>query len=153
MSNERPLPNRVRVFRQQRQWSQDQLAEKAGISRAAVSAIEIQRLIPSVAAALALAEAFGCSVEDLFGQPLPNEREWAWPPQREPCRFWQGRVAGRVLHFPAEPTAAGILAHDGVYEAGAWHMSSATEPARTLVMASCDPAAGLLAAEYARQTG
>ena len=49
-----------------RQWSQADLAQRAGISRAAVSAIEGERLSPSVATALALAAVFECSVEELF---------------------------------------------------------------------------------------
>jgi DNA-binding XRE family transcriptional regulator len=61
MAPNRPLPNRVKQHRLQRGWSQEQLAENAGISRAAVSAIEIPRLVPSVAAALALARAFHCT--------------------------------------------------------------------------------------------
>jgi molybdate-binding protein/DNA-binding XRE family transcriptional regulator len=154
MTSERPLPNRVKFYRQQQGWSQDQLAERAGISRAAVSAIEVARLVPSVAAALALARAFDCRVEDLFGnEPSSADRTWAWQPQQDPCRFWRARVADRVLHFPAEPTVAGILPHDGIHEAGQWQISSDIEPERTLVMASCDPAAGLLAAEYHRATG
>src|SRR6202030_4317371 len=57
-------PNRVRAYRRERNWSQADLAQRAAISRTAVSAIEINRLVPSVAAALALAAAFGCTVED-----------------------------------------------------------------------------------------
>jgi DNA-binding XRE family transcriptional regulator len=49
------------------------LAERVGISRAAVSAIEGERLSPSVATALALAEVFECSVEELFGHARTAE--------------------------------------------------------------------------------
>jgi DNA-binding XRE family transcriptional regulator len=57
--------NRIQSWRLTRAWSQAELAERAGISRAAVSAIEGERLSPSVATALALAEVFECSVEEL----------------------------------------------------------------------------------------
>jgi molybdate-binding protein/transcriptional regulator with XRE-family HTH domain len=149
------MPNRVKTCRQQRGWSQDQLAARAGISRAAVSAIEIQRLVPSVASALALAAALDCTVEELFGRPPePGEpRAWAWPPRSEPCRFWRARVGQRVLHYPTEPTVAGVLSHDGLFRAGRWQLTGEPHPERTLVMASCDPAAGLLAREYERTTG
>jgi len=155
MSSDRPLPNRVKTFRQQRGWSQDQLAARAGISRAAVSAIEIQRLVPSVASALALAAALDCKVEELFvvQRGHPEERAWAWPPPSDPCRFWRARVGGRVLHYPTERTVAGVLPHDGLFRAGSWQLTRETDPERTLVMASCDPAAGLLAREYERTTG
>jgi molybdate-binding protein/transcriptional regulator with XRE-family HTH domain len=150
-SGERQLDSRVRIYRRQRNWSQEELARRAGISRAAVSAIEIQRLVPSVAAALALAAALGCRVEDLFG-PVAGaceEPAWAWPPSHEPCRFWHARVGGRLLLFPAEPTAAGVVPHDGLLERGSLKLRSYTVPENTLVMASCDPAAGLLAHEVA----
>src|SRR5262245_3448540 len=116
MSTIRPSGNRVKRFRRQRDWSQAQLAARAGISRAAVSAIEIDRLVPSVAAALSLAAAFGCSVEELFGAVRAESREqqWAWAPARTPCRYWRASVGGRVLRFPQETTVAGLLPHEGV---------------------------------------
>jgi molybdate-binding protein/transcriptional regulator with XRE-family HTH domain len=155
LSTHRPLPNRVKTLREQRGWSQGQLAAKTGISRAAVSAIEIQRLVPSVASALALAAALDCTVEVLFGMNRGEAEEmaWAWPPRSEPCRFWRARIGGRILHFPSEPTVAGILPHDGQFRRGTWHLTRESNPERTLVMASCDPAAGLLAREYERATG
>jgi putative molybdopterin biosynthesis protein len=67
MANPDVLHNRVRARRLERAWSQLDLAEQAGVSRTAVSAIEGNRLIPSVGAALSLARAFRCTVEELFG--------------------------------------------------------------------------------------
>ena len=58
--------NHLREHRARRGWSQEELARRAGLSRAGISAIETDRLVPSVAAALALAEALECRVEDLF---------------------------------------------------------------------------------------
>ena len=49
--------------------SQRSLAQAAGITRQAVSAIERGRVQPSVAIALALARVLGTSVEELFGTP------------------------------------------------------------------------------------
>jgi molybdate-binding protein/transcriptional regulator with XRE-family HTH domain len=155
MSGDQPMTNRVRSRRQQRGWSQAELAERAGISRAAVSAVEIQRLVPSVAAALALATALDCRVEELFGPARadPEDAKWAWPPTCEPCRYWHARVAGRLLLFPAEAMASGIVAHDGVFRNGTPGATGPLRPDDTLVMASCDPAASLLANEYARAGG
>ena len=59
--------NLVKLYRRQRGWSQAELARRAGVSRTAVSVVEVNRLVPSVAAALSLASAFGCTVEGLFG--------------------------------------------------------------------------------------
>src|SRR5262245_29596224 len=150
MSDQGQLRSRVKIFRQQRGWSQEELARRAGISRAAVSAIEIQRLVPSVAAALALAAALDCRVEDLFGDSADREGpSWAWPPTHEPCRVWQARVGGRLRLFPVERTAAGVIPHDGLYRRGSLELGREVLPENTLVMASCDPAAGLLAHEFA----
>jgi len=52
--------NPVLTRRVAREWSQADLAARAGISRAAVSAIEGERLSPSVATALALAAVLEC---------------------------------------------------------------------------------------------
>jgi DNA-binding XRE family transcriptional regulator len=69
------LQNLVKVYRLQRGWSQAELARRSGISRAAVSAIEINRLVPSVVAGLSLARVFSCSVECLFPfDPGPEPR-------------------------------------------------------------------------------
>jgi len=147
--------NRVKASRLERSWSQGELARRANISRTAVSAIETGRLVPSVAAALALAGVLDRSVEELFGESCheAGESVWAWPAPRQPCRYWHASVGNRTLMFPAEPTPLGITAHDGVYRDGACRVGGGGEPVETLVMACCDPAAGLLAAEYARATG
>jgi DNA-binding XRE family transcriptional regulator/molybdate-binding protein len=147
--------NVVKVYRQQRGWSQAELARRAVISRTAVSAIEMDRLVPSVAAALSLAAAFGCAVEDLFGltAAAPAAPAWAWSPPQTPCRFWIARVRERNLHYPAEATAAGVVGHDGVFQDGTFVPTGEANPETTLVVACCDPAASLLAAEYARSTG
>src|SRR5262245_27160392 len=147
--------NLVKASRQQRGWSQAELARRAGISRAAVSAIEVDRLVPSVAAALSLAAALGCTVEDLFGLAARGqaEPEWAWPPAVTPCRYWLAQVRGRALRYPVEATAAGVVAHDGVFHDGSFAARGDVDGTATLVLACCDPAAGLLAGEAARATG
>jgi molybdate-binding protein/DNA-binding XRE family transcriptional regulator len=149
MSNGQQPANRIKAHRVRRGWSQAELAQRAGISRAAVSAIEIQRLVPSVAAALALAAALGCSVEDLFGSP--NEPNWAWAPPADVSRYWHAAVGQRVLAYPVEPTPAWVVRHDGVFRDSAFHPATDDLPESTLVLASCDPAAGLLADLIARK--
>src|SRR5262245_56917870 len=155
MAKPQQVPNRVRAYRQGRGWTQAELAGRAAVSRAAVSAIEVCRLLPSVAAALSLAGAFGCTVEDLFGPDTPGrgEPEWAWPPTGTPCRYWRATVRGRLLHFPAEAVPAGVIAHDGVYRGGSFLPGGDADPNATLVLACCDPAVSLLAAAYAAATG
>jgi len=147
--------NPVLTRRVAREWSQAELAERAGISRAAVSAIEGERLSPSVATALALAGVLECSVEELFGRPgIPARTTpvWAWAPRAESCRYWEAEIGRRRRLYPVEAMTLNPTPHDGVWQNGMLRdQGSAAE--KTLVMASCDPAAGLLAAEYARASG
>lgn len=146
--------NNIKPCRLAKGWSQAELAERAGISRAAVSAIEMNRLVPSVSTALALAAVFECSVEDLFGAPRQNESvEWAWQPSMKLNRYWQAVVGQRHLKYPVEATSMSSLPHDGVGEGVQAKPRESDDPRRTLVLASCDPAAGLLATEFNRVTG
>jgi molybdate-binding protein/DNA-binding XRE family transcriptional regulator len=152
MSTNEQLRNRVKENRLARGWSQAELSQRVGISRASVSAIEISRLVPSVEAALALAGAFGCAVEDLFGavRETACNPVWAWPPTVEPCRYLRAQVGGRTVLYPAEGSRA---VHDGVYRGGSCFPSNDTAPAATAVLASCDPAAQYLADQVAYSTG
>jgi putative molybdopterin biosynthesis protein len=61
----------LRTARQARGFSQQQLAGMAGVSRQAVSAVESGHSDPSLRVALALAQALGLSVEQLFGPGEP----------------------------------------------------------------------------------
>lgn len=139
-------------------WTQGDLAERSGLPRTSVSAIEGGRLTPSVTAALALAQALECSVEELFGTGGPvragrSSLEWAWQPAAEPVRYWEAVVGARRLLFPVESLTLNPLPHDGVWTGGAGREVVSDLAEHTLVMASCDPAAGLLASEYARASG
>jgi putative transcriptional regulator len=58
--------NRVRELRQARDWTQEFLADAAGVSRQSINAIERQRYIPSLPLALTLARLFGLPFEELF---------------------------------------------------------------------------------------
>jgi len=155
MSKPHNLKNRLRDYRIQRGWSQDELAGRAGISRPGISAIEMNRLVPSAATALSLARALTCRVEDLFSleDESKGEQEWAWPPGRSHTRYWHAEVAGRVLHYPVEANGLGVMEHDGIYRDGSLLEHGRTDPRDTLVMACCDPAAGLLMREMARSKG
>jgi molybdate-binding protein/DNA-binding XRE family transcriptional regulator len=158
MSVEGNFRNRVRGYRLARQWSQLELARRANISRAAVSAIESERLVPSVAAALCLARTLECSVEELFGN-LPGggegssyQPQWAWRPPTPNSRFWAARIGTQRLLFPVEPTPLGMLASDGRAD-GKPPVVNERLAEMTLVVASCDPAIGMLARLYEQVTG
>jgi molybdate-binding protein/transcriptional regulator with XRE-family HTH domain len=151
MANFPRFENDLRDRRTRRGWSQEELARRSGLSRAGISAVETGRLIPSAAAALALAAALGCRVEDLFRlRAGPREVTWAWPPRHEPCRYWHAEVGEATRLYPAEATALGVIPPDGVYRDGSCQGGEGSDAARTLVMACCDPAVNLLAAGLAR---
>jgi molybdate-binding protein/DNA-binding XRE family transcriptional regulator len=149
------LENDVRSNRVRLGWSQEELASRSAVSRAGISAIETGRLVPSTAAALALAAAMGTTVEALFRLPgtqaRGGEETWAWPPSSWPCRYWRAEVGGRVYVYPVEVSPLGLIPHDGMAGERSWHERVRTDPSRTMVVACCDPAAGLLASELARQ--
>ncbi len=159
MSDEPLLDNVVRLFRERRGWSQQELADHAGLSRAGVSAIETGRLAPSTAAALSLARAFGCAVEDIFrlksAEARPADDPWAWPPQpsAESVRYWRASVQGRIQAYPVEFSPLGLPAHDGLFRDGAFADLPRVDAERTLVLACCDPAVGFLADALAQNEG
>ena len=66
MAPELTVTTRVRAFRAAKEWSQAELAERLGVSRQTINAIETGRYEPSLGLAFALAELFGCRMEELF---------------------------------------------------------------------------------------
>jgi putative transcriptional regulator len=60
------MKNRVRVLRAERDWTQAQLAQRVGVSRQAIIAVENGKYEPGLSLALRIARAFGKSVEDVF---------------------------------------------------------------------------------------
>jgi putative transcriptional regulator len=60
------VENRLRELRAGRGWSQQELAERVGVSRQTINAIETQRYDPSLPLAFKLAETFGCRIEKIF---------------------------------------------------------------------------------------
>ncbi len=61
-----PISNRLRPLRAGRDWSQKDLAERLGVSRQTVNAIEVGRYMPSLPLAFAIARLFGMRIEDVF---------------------------------------------------------------------------------------
>ncbi len=73
----------VRTFREMRNWSQEQLAEIAGLSARTVQRVE-QGVPSSLDARRALAIAFGCDDIDVFNKPyvIPTAEEMAAAKER-----------------------------------------------------------------------
>jgi putative transcriptional regulator len=60
------VKSRLRVLRAERGWSQAELAERIGVSRQAVNALETDKHDPSLGLAFRIAAVFGLAVEEVF---------------------------------------------------------------------------------------
>ncbi len=150
--------NRLRKLRIELGFTQAELAERAGISRTAVTAIEGDQLVPSVLAAISLAKVLDTSVEKLFGPCNVDEQTavWAWEPAASNPNYWEAEVASRRWRYPASSSPTLTLLPDGGAIAKSAEMKSGDATKRaaasaneTLVVACCDPAMGLVASHYA----
>jgi putative transcriptional regulator len=54
------------VLRAERNWSQQDLAERLGVSRQTINSIEAERYDPSLPLALKIAKVFAMPVEQIF---------------------------------------------------------------------------------------
>jgi molybdate-binding protein/transcriptional regulator with XRE-family HTH domain len=111
---------RLRLARQARGFSQQQLAGMAAVSRQAVSAVEAGHSDPSLRVALAVARALGTSVEELFGPgelPPPVNALPVAPLGREGARVTLAPMGEAFVALPlagATATSAGFLPAGGV---------------------------------------
>ncbi|MFJ9989969.1 helix-turn-helix transcriptional regulator [Pseudomonas putida] len=60
------MNNRIRELRSGHGWSQAELAERLGVSRQTVNAIETGRYDPSLPLAFSIAGVFALSIEEIF---------------------------------------------------------------------------------------
>ncbi len=60
------MKNKVRIFRAVHRLTQEQLAEKLGVTRHAIIAIENERYDPSLGLAFKMSDLFGVPIEDIF---------------------------------------------------------------------------------------
>ena len=157
---------RLRLARQARGLSQQQLAGVAGVTRQAVSAVESGHSDPSLRVALGLARALGMTVEELFGPGDLGD-----PVLAQPVAAVNGpgsRVALATVgdKFVALPLHADTAARLGFGPAGGLVAGPSSAPAGvsgarrepwnlvpvrpigpprpTVVVAGCDPALPLL---------
>ena len=160
-----PDGTRLRLARQARGLSQQQLAGVAGVTRQAVSAVESGHSDPSLRVALGLARALGMTVEELFGPGEPGDPVLARPVA--PVSAPGSRVALATVGdtFVALPLDADLAARLGFGAAGGLtvrrggsqgtqgvHGTSGGQvavrpigpPRPTVVVAGCDPALPLL---------
>jgi putative transcriptional regulator len=60
------MKNRLRELRAAKEWSQADLADKLGVSRQTINAIETEKYDPSLPLAFKVARLFKTSIEDIF---------------------------------------------------------------------------------------
>lgn len=60
------MKNNIRVERAIKNITQEDLANKIGVSRQTINAMEANKYVPSTVLALKIAKVFGKSVEDVF---------------------------------------------------------------------------------------
>ncbi len=148
------MTDRIRALRDERGWSQSELAARAGVTRQLVSAVESGRHAPNVAAALGLARALGTTVETLFaaadaavtpilGAPISDGTPVV------AATVGDTTVAAPLLHAAVDAESwavADASVRDG---AVSWLPGGAPEG---FVVVGCDPLLGLLAGVVGRTT-
>ena len=60
------MKNRLKVLRAERDWSQEELAKRLGVSRQAVNALERGKHDPSLGLAFTIAKVFEQTIEAIF---------------------------------------------------------------------------------------
>jgi putative transcriptional regulator len=60
------VKSRLKVLRAEHGWSQQELAERAGVSRQTINAVETERYEPSLSLAFKLAAIFEMTIEAMF---------------------------------------------------------------------------------------
>lgn len=157
------LENRVREIRLEQQLSQQALAERAGLTRQALSAIESGQYVPNTVVTLCLARALGCRVEDLFVLPectAPHPIHLAGPLTPGARRLAVVNVRGRWVGHPLSDgkgisegfvSADGLTAPDGT-PATTRLLAPPEQLERTALVLGCDPSLGILGAHLGRRT-
>jgi putative molybdopterin biosynthesis protein len=150
---------RLRLTRQARGFSQQQVADMAGVTRQAISAIESGNSEPSLRVAIALSRALGLTVEELFGTDETVAPVAAWevtPLGGKGARvtlapMGDGHVAlplrGETVTRAGFLPAGGLVTKTGRARGRQTRTVRPIQPPRpTLVAAGCDPALPLLEA-------
>ena len=60
------IVNRIKELRAASGWTQEQLAQAAGVSRQSINSIERNRYVPSLELALIFARVFACPTDQIF---------------------------------------------------------------------------------------
>jgi len=162
------IANHLTALRQKRGFSAADLAQRAGISRQTIYAIESGSYVPNTAVALRLARTLEVTVEDLFAlpadaptSPLPTEQVTLLPHPDAPragdpmqlCRVDRRTMASSPSPVPWYlPTADAVLveapAQTGKATVQLFH--NEYDLANRILVAGCDPGISVLARHVLR---
>lgn len=67
------MENKLKVYRAMHNLTQEQLADKIGVSRQTVIAIESNKYLPSLGLAFKIARQFNVKVEDIFSYEVNQD--------------------------------------------------------------------------------
>ena len=162
--------NHLKLRRTQQDLSQGELAQRAGITRQAVSSIESNLYLPTTAVALRLASVLACTVEDLFSLSEPDDTiegdfigattmlaDQAWPVRVKVTHVGSRTVVrpvtglGEVLSYTVP--ADGYVVNPQPGRAGSVRVKLSRDRRtieREIAVAGCDPAI-FLAGEHLRR--
>lgn len=148
------LHNTIRARRERLGLSQQALADRVGVSRQAIVAIEGGKQVPSTTLALQLAATLGCAVEALFSVAPPDGLSVvvaATGRADESPRVALGRVQGRWVAHPVAADAT--VAADGLISGElARPLEDPAHLERNVLVAGCAPLLGAVAQRVARRT-
>jgi putative molybdopterin biosynthesis protein len=153
------LTNRVQAVRVSFGLSQQQLGERAGLTRQAINAIEANRYTPNTIVSIRLAHALGLRVEELFRveEALASvEMPSAGDVHRPGDRLVMGRVGARIVSHGLSGEhgiAEGFTGADGVAgeRCEVRMFIPRDELERTAFLVGCDPSLGMLASVVTRR--
>ena len=150
---------RLRLTRRAHGFSQQQIAEMAGVSRQAISAVESGLSDPSLRVAIAVSRALGLTVEELFGTDetvMPLEAREVAPLGSKGARVTLALVGDGHVALPSRGEtvsragflpAGGLVAETGKDRGRQTRKVRPIQPSRpTLVAAGCDRVLPLLEA-------
>ncbi len=63
------MKNRLKVLRAERNWTQEELGRRVGVSRQAINALETEKHDPSLDLAYRIASSFQVPVDQIFENP------------------------------------------------------------------------------------
>jgi putative molybdopterin biosynthesis protein len=163
------MENHLREKRQALALSQKQLADLAGITRQAVSALEANQYSPATSVALQLARALRCRVEDLFsikqgGEVVEGELLGSLPRGSAPVRAQVTQIGHRLLVRPLvgvgelsslSATADGLIVESNPdsNRVKVRLLKDREAVRRKVVVGGCDPAMFLAAEHIGKKDG